>query len=75
MGSDIFDDSLRGGNGICSHFLLLLDNGADSSIKKAAERLCVSLKDTRRDGQASGVFSGTRQSRWLSAGVITICYN
>jgi 2-polyprenyl-6-methoxyphenol hydroxylase-like FAD-dependent oxidoreductase len=44
-GKRYFDDSLRGGDGIGSRFLLLLDEGADSSTKEAAERLCASLKD------------------------------
>jgi 2-polyprenyl-6-methoxyphenol hydroxylase-like FAD-dependent oxidoreductase len=44
-GKRYFDDSLRGGNGIRSRFLLLLGHEADSSTKEAAERLCESLKD------------------------------
>ena len=44
-GKRYFDDSMRGGKGILSRFLLLLDEGADSSTKEAAERLCASLKD------------------------------
>ena len=44
-GKRYFDDSLRGGNGIRSRFLLLIDDEADSSTKDAAERLCASLKD------------------------------
>ena len=38
-GNRYFDDSLRGGEGIRSRFLLLLDDEADSATKKAAEEL------------------------------------
>jgi hypothetical protein len=44
-GRRYFDDSLRGGAGIRSRFLLLVDDGADSSIKEAAKQLAESLKD------------------------------
>jgi hypothetical protein len=44
-GKRYFDDSLRGGKGICSHFLLLLDTNADPSTQEAAESLCASLRD------------------------------
>jgi 2-polyprenyl-6-methoxyphenol hydroxylase-like FAD-dependent oxidoreductase len=44
-GKRYFDDSLRGGQGIRSRFLLLLDGEADSSTREAAERLCLMLKD------------------------------
>jgi hypothetical protein len=44
-GTRFFDESLRGGHGICSHFLLLCGRDADSSIKEAATRLCASLSD------------------------------
>jgi hypothetical protein len=44
-GKRYFDDSLRGGKGICSHFLLLLDTSADLSTQEAAESLCASLRD------------------------------
>ena len=44
-GKRYFDDSLRGGDGIRSRFLLLMDDKTDSSTKEAAERLCASLKD------------------------------
>jgi hypothetical protein len=38
-GKRYFDDSLRGGNGIRSRFILVLPNDADSSTKRAAEQL------------------------------------
>lgn len=44
-GKRFFDDSLRGGGGIRSRFLLVVDERADSSTREAAQRLCVSLKD------------------------------
>jgi hypothetical protein len=44
-GTRYFDDSLRGGDGIRSRFLLLLDPRADSSITEAAKRLTDSLAD------------------------------
>jgi hypothetical protein len=44
-GKRYFDDSLRGGNGICSRFLLVLDDEADSSTRESAEKLCASLRD------------------------------
>jgi 2-polyprenyl-6-methoxyphenol hydroxylase-like FAD-dependent oxidoreductase len=44
-GRRYFDDSLRGGAGIRSRFLLLLDDEADPSIKQAAKQLAESLKD------------------------------
>jgi len=44
-GGRYFDDSLRGGDGICSRFLLLLDRDADSSIKEAATELAASFSD------------------------------
>jgi 2-polyprenyl-6-methoxyphenol hydroxylase-like FAD-dependent oxidoreductase len=40
-----FDDSLRGGEGIRSRFLLLFDDQADPSDKDAVKRLCASFKD------------------------------
>jgi hypothetical protein len=43
-GERYFDDSLRGGNGIGSRFLLLLADNTDSSTKEAANRLCESCK-------------------------------
>ena len=44
-GKRYFDDSLRGGDGIRSRFLLLLDDEADSSTREAAEHLCEPRKD------------------------------
>jgi hypothetical protein len=51
-----FDESLRGGNGIGSRFLLFLGDDAGASMKEAAKRFCDSLTDlvelrlTRRAG-------------------------
>ncbi len=45
-GRRCFEDSLRGGNGIRSRFLLVIDRGAGSSVKEAAEKLARSLGDT-----------------------------
>jgi 2-polyprenyl-6-methoxyphenol hydroxylase-like FAD-dependent oxidoreductase len=42
-GKRYFDDSLRGGKGIGSRFLLLLGDDSDSSAKEAAKQLCGSL--------------------------------
>jgi hypothetical protein len=44
-GKRYFDDSLRGGKGIGSRFLLLLDDTADSSTKDAAKQLTSSFDD------------------------------
>lgn len=44
-GERYFDDSLRGGEGIRSRFLLALDKGADSSTKRAAEQLIASFSE------------------------------
>lgn len=44
-GTRYFDESLRGGNGIRSRFLLVLDDEADSSIKEAAKDLTGSFVD------------------------------
>ncbi len=44
-GKRYFDDSLRGGEGIRSRFLLLLDDGVDPSIEEAATDLKGSLGD------------------------------
>ena len=44
-GSRYFDDSLRGGQGIRSHFLLVCDRDADASIKEAATQLCALLRE------------------------------
>jgi hypothetical protein len=39
-GKRYFDDSVRGGKGISSRFLLLLGNDGDSSITEAARPAC-----------------------------------
>lgn len=44
-GKRYFDDSLRGGDGIRSRFLLMLDDGADSSTRDAARDLAGSLNE------------------------------
>ena len=42
-GNRYFDDCLRGGEGIRSRFLLLLDDEVDSSSRETAEQICASL--------------------------------
>jgi 2-polyprenyl-6-methoxyphenol hydroxylase-like FAD-dependent oxidoreductase len=44
-GKRYFDDSLRGGNGIRSRFLLLLGGETDPGARKAAQQLSQSLSD------------------------------
>jgi 2-polyprenyl-6-methoxyphenol hydroxylase-like FAD-dependent oxidoreductase len=44
-GKRYFDESLRGGDGIRSRFLLVFDDDADSSIKEAAKQLAGSFDD------------------------------
>jgi hypothetical protein len=44
-GMRYFDDSLRGGDGIRSRFLLVLDDGVDSLTTEAATKLAGSLSD------------------------------
>ena len=44
-GKRYFDDSLRGGDGIRSRFLLMFDNAADSSSQEAAKQLVTSFDD------------------------------
>jgi 2-polyprenyl-6-methoxyphenol hydroxylase-like FAD-dependent oxidoreductase len=44
-GERYFEDSLRGGGGIRSRFLLVLDNDADLSAQQAAKQLAGSLSD------------------------------
>jgi hypothetical protein len=44
-GRRYFDDSLRGGEGIGSRFLLIVDDARDPSIKTAARQLCESFRD------------------------------
>lgn len=58
-GKRYFDDSLRGGNGIRSHFLLMFDSNADSSARDAARQLSESFRDIV-------------QLRWVSRPEITL---
>jgi hypothetical protein len=44
-GKRYFDDSVRGGNGIRSRFILFLNSDADSSVKHAAKELADSFTD------------------------------
>jgi 2-polyprenyl-6-methoxyphenol hydroxylase-like FAD-dependent oxidoreductase len=44
-GKRYFDDSLRGGDGIRSRFLLVFDDDVDSSIKEAAKQLAKSFSN------------------------------
>ena len=44
-GKRYFDDSVRGGNGICSRFLLLFDSAVDPSAKEAVKQLSASFRD------------------------------
>jgi hypothetical protein len=44
-GNRYFDDSMRGGDGICSRFLLLVDRDADSSATTVARQLSESFED------------------------------
>jgi 2-polyprenyl-6-methoxyphenol hydroxylase-like FAD-dependent oxidoreductase len=44
-GERYLDDSMRGGNGIRSRFLLVIDHDADSSTKDVARKFCASLSD------------------------------
>jgi 2-polyprenyl-6-methoxyphenol hydroxylase-like FAD-dependent oxidoreductase len=44
-GKRYWDDSIRGGEGIRSRFLLMIDSEADSSTKEAAKLLSESLRD------------------------------
>lgn len=44
-GKRYFDDSLRGGSGILSRFLLVLGNDAESSVTDAAKQLAESFSD------------------------------
>jgi len=44
-GKRYFDDSLRGGKGIGSRFLLTIDRNKEPSTKEAARQLCGSLSD------------------------------
>lgn len=42
-GARYFDESIRGGTGIGSRFLAMIDENADASTKQAAQQLCDSL--------------------------------
>ncbi len=44
-GKRYWDDSLRGGTGIRSRFLLMCDSAADAAILESARQLCQSLKE------------------------------
>ena len=44
-GKRYFDDSLRGGHGIQSRFLLMVDDANEASSTEAAKQLCSSLAD------------------------------
>ena len=44
-GERYLDDSMRGGNGIRSRFVLVIDHDADSSTKDGARKLCASMSD------------------------------
>ena len=56
-GERYFDDSLRGGNGIRSRFLLFVDGDSDSSFKAAARELTESLSGVveLRVGSGNGI--------------------
>ena len=55
-GERYFDDSLRGGAGIRSRFLLVVGDAADPAVREAAGRLAESLSDVveLRPGSAAG---------------------
>ncbi len=56
-GDRYFEDSLRGGHGIGSRFLLFLDPGADSAAAAAARQIAASFPEVveLRQNQCSGV--------------------
>jgi 2-polyprenyl-6-methoxyphenol hydroxylase-like FAD-dependent oxidoreductase len=56
-GKRYFDDSMRGGKGISSRFLVMIGADTDSSTREAAKRLCESLSDTLelRSSRNSGI--------------------
>ncbi len=56
-GERYFDDSIRGGNGIRSRFLLILDRNTDSATKGAAQQVAGSFADIveLRSGPRRGV--------------------
>ena len=60
-GERFFDDSLRGGDGILSRFLLLFDGDADSSFKEAVRTLAEPRSDVMELRAAPG--SGIRLIR------------
>jgi 2-polyprenyl-6-methoxyphenol hydroxylase-like FAD-dependent oxidoreductase len=45
-GKRYFDDSIRGGKGITSRFLLLVEHGKEPGFREAARQICGSLDDT-----------------------------
>jgi hypothetical protein len=44
-GTRYFDESLRGGRGIRSRFLVMIGDDTDSSTREAARQLCESFRD------------------------------
>jgi FAD binding domain len=44
-GKRYFDETVRGGNGIRSHFLLLIGENEQPAVKDGAKQLCESLRD------------------------------
>lgn len=56
-GERYFDDSMRGGKGISSRFLLVIGDVTDSSTKEPAKQLCESLSDIveLRSSRNSGI--------------------
>ena len=62
-GERYFDDSLRGGDGIRSRFLLVVEEEADSSLKEAVKRLAESLPDfvEFRSAPVAGLRSNARR--------------
>jgi 2-polyprenyl-6-methoxyphenol hydroxylase-like FAD-dependent oxidoreductase len=60
-GERYFEESMRGGNGICSRFLLLTEDTEDPSSAGAAEQLCDEFRDliewrsSRLDPRIKGV--------------------
>lgn len=44
-GKRYLDDSMRGGKGIGSRFLLVIDKGEESTTREAAKKLCASFSD------------------------------
>jgi 2-polyprenyl-6-methoxyphenol hydroxylase-like FAD-dependent oxidoreductase len=52
-GKRYFDDSIRGGKGIGSRFLVIVDEKAEASTKEAAKQLCASCRDIAELRQSS----------------------